>query len=133
MVTRNVAQLHSEEFSNDRAPGSSQGNIRTRAVHFRPLLPSAAQELYRSTELDRYSQDDYRIALVPHQSEARATGPRLELSATTQRMLVLPFTWRELLERVRRELNPATSGQSMTATFGEVRVDFLTMEISRGC
>jgi DNA-binding response OmpR family regulator len=46
-------------------------------------------------------------------------------------MLILPFTWRELLDRVRRELHPATESESMTARFGEVRVDFLTMEISR--
>ena len=135
MVTRNVAVLGSdiEEFANGRAPGfpSRQGNDRTEDIQVQTSLTSAAQELYRSTELDRYSQDDYRIALVPHNSGKRPTGPGLELPATTQRMLILPFTWRELLDRVRRELKPASLGQNVTARFGEVCVDFLTMEISR--
>lgn len=133
MATKNVGLLDGdiEGFSNDRAPGfdSSHGNPREARFHMSP--PSVPEELYRGAELDRYSHDDYRIALVPRNSKTRPHGPSLEIPATAEPMLILPFTWRELLERVRRELSPATSGQSMTARFGEVRVDFLTMEISR--
>jgi DNA-binding response OmpR family regulator len=55
-----------------------------------------------------------------------------ELPATRDAILILPFTWRELLDRVRREANPATSGgRSMGAKFGDIHVDFLRMQVSR--
>jgi DNA-binding response OmpR family regulator len=48
------------------------------------------------------------------------------------RVLLLPLTWRELLDRVRRQLNHSSpDDQSMITGFGKVRVNFLTMEISR--
>jgi DNA-binding response OmpR family regulator len=44
----------------------------------------------------------------------------------------LPLTWRELLDRVRGTLNRSNPiGQTAVLRFGEVRVDFATMEISR--
>jgi hypothetical protein len=134
MATKNVTLLDSDiaAFSDETSPANARSaSTRTRGTGLRPSLPSSAGEFDRSTELDRYPHNDYRIALVPHDRPALSNGLNIELPAAAQRMLILPFTWRELLDRVRRELHPATESESMTARFGEVRVDFLTMEISR--
>jgi Transcriptional regulatory protein, C terminal len=135
MGTRNVALLgrEIEAFSEDRprAFDSRRSGARSRETHAQVPLSSSSRQVYRNTDLDRYSHNDYRIALVPHDTRPLPHGVRVDPPATAERMLMLPFTWRELLDRVRRELNAATSPESTTARFGEVCVDFLTMEISR--
>lgn len=53
-------------------------------------------------------------------------------STTADRLLLLPLTWRELSHRVHVAFNRCDgSDPMMILTFGEVRVNFLTMEISR--
>ncbi|MBI3475028.1 MAG: response regulator transcription factor [Acidobacteria bacterium] len=75
--------------------------------------------------------DDYQIALVPRQKLNHSAEPGAWTS-TLQRVFVLTLTWRELLERVRGELNPGrTGGDATSSQFGEVRVNFLTMQISK--
>jgi DNA-binding winged helix-turn-helix (wHTH) protein len=78
-------------------------------------------------------EDDYEIALVPRANRGRGIGAIPHASSTMNRVLLLPLTWRELLDRIRRTLSYANSeNQAMTMMrFGEVNVDFSTMEISR--
>ena len=75
---------------------------------------------------------DYQVALVFRKNRSRRTRPILQSSTTMDHVLLLQLTWRELLARVRRELNHSGSvEQSAVTRFGEVRLNFLTMEISR--
>jgi transcriptional regulator len=89
------------------------------------ILPSAGEPP------PPWIHDDYQIALVPrqnfnHPAESGAW------SSTLQRVFVLTLTWRELLERVRGELLPGRAGDAAAISqFGEVRVNFLTMQISK--
>jgi DNA-binding winged helix-turn-helix (wHTH) protein len=87
----------------------------------RPIAPAPPQ-----------NDDDYEVALVLRRNRTRRTRPILQSSTTMDHGLLLQFTWRELLARVRRELNHSGSvEQSAVTRFGEVRFNFLTMEISR--
>lgn len=96
-----------------------------------PVLPSLAQPSYRRIQPDQLENDDYQIALVPRKNGTDRTGS-IQPSTITDRVLFLPLTWRELLDKVRREFNHSSSVEpSMITRFGEVRVNFLTMEISR--
>jgi len=75
--------------------------------------------------------EDYQIALVPRQ-QFNHPAESGAWSSTLQRVFILTLTWRELLERVRGELNPGRAGDDATISqFGEVRINFLTMQISK--
>lgn len=70
---------------------------------------------------------DFAVAIVP-----RGKRTHLHRSKRTHPILLLPLTWRELLEPVHWALDRRNIGDpTMVLTFGEVRVNFLTMEISR--
>lgn len=135
MATRNTAVL---DKANDVHPGapslrlrSTASNTEFRQASFQTSPPSASGEGYRSPELDRHSHDDYRIALVPHDNPAHPDDSGFE-SATATRILFLPFTWRELLDRMRGEQNfPSSTVQEISARFGEVCVNFMKMEVRR--
>jgi DNA-binding winged helix-turn-helix (wHTH) protein len=78
------------------------------------------------------NDDDHQIALVPRGNRTPRTGLIREPSTTMRHVFLLPITWQELLDRVRREPNQlSTVEQSMITRFGEVRVNFQTMEIRR--
>jgi hypothetical protein len=95
-------------------------------------LPFLDEQSHRSIQAKPFQDDDYQIALIPRWNRTGRTGSILETSPTMDRVLLLPLTWRELLDRVRRQLNHSSpDDQSMIAGFGKVRVNFLTMEISR--
>lgn len=102
------------------------------ALFGKPWLPFLDEQPNRSIQPEPFQDDDYQVALIPRWNCTGRTGSILETSPTMDRVLLLPLTWRELLDRVRRELNPSSPvDQNMIAGFGEVRVNFLTMEISR--
>jgi DNA-binding winged helix-turn-helix (wHTH) protein len=78
-------------------------------------------------------EDDYEIALVPRGNRGSGTGAVPHVSSTMDRVLLLPLTWRELLDRVRTMLSNANTENQRASTmrFGEVNVDFSTLEITR--
>ena len=95
-------------------------------------LPFLVEQPHRSIQPEPFQGDDYQIALVPRWNRTGRTGSILETYPTMDRVLLLPLTWRGLLDRVRKELNHSSPvDQSMITEFGEVRVNLLTMEISR--
>ena len=97
-----------------------------------PGLPFLEEPLLPSMEVEPLQNGDYQIALVPRWNHTGRPESILETSPTIDRVLLLPLTWRELLDRVRRELNPSSSVEGNTITrFGEVRINFLTMAVSR--
>ena len=97
-----------------------------------PVLPSRAEPPHRRIPPEQSENEDYQIALISRNNSADRTGSILPTPTTADRLLLLRLTWRELLDRVRREFNHSSSiEQSLIMRFGEVRVDFLTMEIRR--
>jgi len=75
---------------------------------------------------------DYQVALVSRGNRTRQMPPILHSATTMDHVLLLQLTWRELLARVRKELNHSGSVEPSAVTrFGEVRFNFLTMEIRR--
>lgn len=86
-----------------------------------------APERITELELDRF-----QVALVPLQSpESSAAGSFSETSGA-RRLLVLPLTWEELMEVVRKEVDRArTTVKEGLVRFGNVTVDLLSMEVRR--
>jgi len=105
---------------------TSGGPLLQRVV--RPIRdPQAA----RPGQTERAQNHDYEIALVPRSNRKRRIRSLRHRSATTNRVLLLPLTWRQLLRRVRRTLSPKSVLPAAVLRFGEVRIDFLTMEVHR--
>jgi DNA-binding response OmpR family regulator len=131
-VLDNNVRSHASETQQDNRPGlntqifgdalfDDPGPTFLDEQTYRPIPPAPPQ-----------NDDDYEVALVLRRNRTRRTRPILQSSTTMDHVLLLQLTWRELLARVRRELNRSGSvEQGMVTRFGEVRVNFLTMEISR--
>lgn len=89
-----------------------------------PMLPPLGDAWH-----DHLNSDDYHVALVPQEGPFPAGFvPR---PSTASRVFVLPFTWHELLQKLRGKVAPPKSReQAMVLRFGQVKVDFLTMQVS---
>ena len=76
--------------------------------------------------------DNHQIALVAFQNgQDRLGGSPLRVGRMG-RLLLLPFTWRELVTGVRSELGRSDSFEDKNIVrFGEVRIDLLSVEVSR--
>ena len=78
---------------------------------------------------ERLDSDDYRIALVPQVRPSSAgLTPR---PSTISRVFLLPLTWQELLQKVRGEFTAESRGQTVISRFGQVKVNFSTMQVSK--
>jgi DNA-binding response OmpR family regulator len=76
-----------------------------------------------------FQSEDYEIALLPRGTR---TTSILKMLRTLDGVFLFPITWRELLERIGRALSRTSSvDQSTILQFGDVRVDFMRMEITR--
>ena len=123
---------YSSEAEQEYRPGAFNTQISGDALFHEPGLPFLEEQPHRSIQVEPFQDDDYQIALVPRWNLTGGTASILAPSPTMDRVLLLPLTWRELLDRVRRELNYSSSVEErMIARFGEVRVNFLTMVVSR--
>src|SRR4249920_1584165 len=74
-----------------------------------PVLSSRAEPPHRRIPPEQFENEDYQIALVSRNHSADRTGSILPTPTTADRLLLLRLTWRELLERVRREFNHSSS------------------------
>jgi Transcriptional regulatory protein, C terminal len=75
---------------------------------------------------------DYRIALLPIQDGPRAADLNSRQESVHISALVLPFTWRELVTRVRDQVDdPAPAAADDVAHFGEIHINFIAMEVHR--
>jgi DNA-binding winged helix-turn-helix (wHTH) protein len=129
MALKNLSVLDST-FGSYSSEAEQEYHGRCDAHFNEPGLAFLEEQPHRSIPVETFRDGDYQIALVPRWNLTGRTI--LEPSPTMDRLLFLPLTWRELLVRVRRELHRSSSPEeSMVTRFGEVRVNFLTMEISR--
>ena len=138
MASKTLSALDSnvESYLSETQTDRSQPGLGARtfidAPFDEPCLPSLVEQSWGPIQLECIQNDDYEIALVPRRNYTRRTGSIFQTPPTMDRILLLPLTWRELLDRVRSELNYSSSaGRSMVTQFGDVSVNFLTMEISR--
>ena len=83
----------------------------------------------RITELEL---DHFQVALLPLQRAEASTGKSLPRSGAARQLLVLPLTWKQLLEQVRKEIDRAgATVKEGLVRFGNVTVDLLSMEVRR--
>lgn len=125
------AGLQTREAQADDLPPALKAKILSGAMFDEPGLPFLDEQPRESMEAERFEDDDFEIALVPRRIRAHRTGPIVPPSPRMDRVLYLSLTWRELLDRVRRELHQASSLARKITRFGDVQVNLLTMEVSR--
>lgn len=81
--------------------------------------------------ISRAEVEDYQVALLPFQPAQNSTGKSLPDNIDGYRLLVLPFTWKELFTQEytgKKERNNAREGTVFE--FGDIRVDLLSIEIT---
>jgi hypothetical protein len=83
----------------------------------------------RITELEL---DHFQVALVPPQNLESSAPRTFSQTGGMRRLLVLPLTWKQLMEQVRKELDRATATvKEGLVRFGNVTIDLLSMEVRR--
>jgi len=86
----------------------------------------------RRERIDFIESDKYRVALVHIEKTSKAAGGNAQPFAAMEHVLVLPLTWRELMVLVRAGVGHSDSGRAgREVRFGQIRVDFSSMEVSR--
>jgi len=122
--------------SSDRAPGYSQAQGARLELQrhgdpgfYPPAPPSIAEPFTLETQIGRLQNDDYHIALIPR--ENGESGPFPRRSPAKDQFLFLPLTWRQLLNRLEQCIQRSRSSAKNILKFGEVSVNFATMEVRR--
>jgi len=83
----------------------------------------------RITEL---AWDHFQVALVPFRGPEANAAKSFPRPDGPRQLLVLPLTWKQLLEQVRKEIERAgATVRGRLVRFGNVTVDFLSMEVRR--
>jgi DNA-binding winged helix-turn-helix (wHTH) protein len=96
------------------------------------LASIESSSLEFSPTLDRISIGAYRIGLIPIESLSKSTGCSNSVLTRLGSVLVLPFTWSELLARVRGgSSSPQSDIQKNVVRFGIATADFKRMEAFR--
>lgn len=96
------------------------------------LASMEAASFERCVSFDWTAMDAYRIGLIPVKDLTTRAGSSSAVVARLDSVLVLPFTWNELLDRLRHRSNEAPSGtRENFVRFGIAIVDFQRMEAFR--
>lgn len=124
-----MTMKHSAEV--DGARGDSIARVPARTNNFQPTEEFGIQITphERITELEL---DDFQVALLPLQSPEGSAGKSVARRGSARQLLVLPLTWKQFLEQVRKETDRvgATVKEGLIR-FGNVTVDLLSMEVRR--
>jgi DNA-binding response OmpR family regulator len=115
----------------DGARKAPIGRIPARTETFQPTeefgIQMTPQE--RITELEL---DHFQVALLPLRSSEGNAAQSQPRTGGARQLLVLPLTWKQLLEQVRKEIDRAgATVREGLVRFGNVTVDFLSMEVRR--
>lgn len=109
--------------------GSFQ-TVRTLAA--RALQPAFQVESDSSADrrdIPELEMTSYQIGLVPFSAQSSENAGA---NTVMDKLLSLPLTWDQLIRRVRREVGGTNSAnESSIVQFGQVRIDFLAMEVQR--
>jgi hypothetical protein len=138
MALKNLSVLesrvgsYSQEMQQDNPQPGLKARIFSNTVFDEPGTPFLEKQLLGLVQQKELQNDDYEIALVPRGNRTGRPQSIAQPYRTMDRVLLLSLTWRELLDRVHRERDQSGPvDRDMIERFGEVRVNFLTMEISR--
>jgi hypothetical protein len=102
-------------------------DVLQRSLGLEAIQPSSP----RRGTLPPINTEDYQVALVPVQS-ARGWNRNAKPHDKLEGILLLPLTWKELITRVSTEMGISDSIRpDDVAYFGQVRIDFLSMEVVR--
>jgi DNA-binding winged helix-turn-helix (wHTH) protein len=85
----------------------------------------------RPLQTDLLGSENYQVALVPPVQPVRRHGFSSSESGSATPVLLLPFTWKELIAKVRAEVDHSRSLQNSVVRFGVVRIDLFRLEVSR--
>jgi len=76
--------------------------------------------------------DHFQVALVPLHSAEASAAKSFPPPGRPRELLVLPLTWKQLLEQIHKEIDRAgATVKKGLVRFGNVTVDFLSMEVRR--
>lgn len=76
--------------------------------------------------------DQFQVALVPHQDLDGSAGRTFSETDFVRRLVVLPLTWKQLIEQVCKELDRARATvKEGLVRFGSITIDLLSMEVRR--
>jgi DNA-binding winged helix-turn-helix (wHTH) protein len=97
------------------------------------ILPLGGGHIPLPLKLAEWDEsDNYQVALVPLENKVDRVGKTSQARLKMKPVLVLPLTWRELIVRLRAEVDPSGSDrESSVVRFSEVCADFSSMEVSR--
>jgi DNA-binding winged helix-turn-helix (wHTH) protein len=112
-------------------PVQSPENRRDELPHWQTLFGDSDFDVLRKNsrvdiDSDALLKDDFRVALVSQHKKPShlSAGP-------VRHVLVLPFTWQELIRRVGQLKSSRDASVGTIVRFGEVRVNFVSMQVSR--
>ena len=129
-MERAVAMLEYEKLLDAAAGPGRQGlELPEASLNYDSFLESGFGQT-RWMDCVGLLEGDFEVALVPRGNRRHTTGT-YELN-TTARALVLPITFKDLLERLRKEFrDSAAVERNASVHFGNVSVDFATIQITR--
>jgi len=94
-------------------------------------VPDSRRESFAGFDRTRESElENYQIALVPFQTINGHVDGASTPSGKSQ-LLLLPFTWKELVTYVRRKKHSISEGADDLAQFSQVSVNFSSMDVHR--
>ena len=83
-------------------------------------------------QISELELDHFQVALLPLKTQEADKGKSVPRTGGARQLLVLPLTWKQFLEQVRKEIDRAgTTVKEGLVRFGEVTVDLLSMEVHR--
>ena len=83
----------------------------------------------RDRQHPNFESEHFHIAIVPQE---KSSSDLASNRSTLSRVFVLPLTWPQLLQKVQAQIRATESrAGSMGVRFGDVKVDFVTMQVIR--
>jgi DNA-binding response OmpR family regulator len=89
-----------------------------------PLSP--VEPFMLGAQIRRPQDDDYQVALI-----LREASNFLRCPGTKNQIIFLPFTWRQLLNKLEHDIKRSLFTAKNIVRFGEVSVNVMTMEVRR--
>jgi hypothetical protein len=96
------------------------------------ISPPPSGDFSARHERTNFEPNNYQIAFVSfHNTHDRFEGTP-QRAGKMGRLFLLPLTWREFVTRVRgAQVQSNTHGENKIVRFGQVSIDFLSMEVRR--
>ena len=95
------------------------------------IASSNEDSCLRHMQTDLIGSENYQVALVPPVKPVHRHGFGNSEWASAPPILLLPFTWKELIAKVRAEVDHSRSLQHSVVRFGAIRVDLFRVEVRR--